>query len=163
MEGGQSGTYLRLTRASSGPRVSVVKTYRDENEYFGQIKVAFLSSRIHLHLLYSTAEEGHCDQAEIFIIISFHLYVSQRRSPASWTMLSSVLSKCRSVIPSIFVCFLPFQVFLICHIEIQITILLQTKSTVLLFESFTIIYFTFHLHVLLHSPADSTTPIVCLR
>ena len=32
MEGGQSGTYLRLTRASSGPRVSVAKTYRDENE-----------------------------------------------------------------------------------------------------------------------------------
>ena len=26
MEGGQSGTYLRLTRASSGPRVSVAKT-----------------------------------------------------------------------------------------------------------------------------------------
>ena len=32
MEGGQSGTYLRLTRASSGPRVSAAKTYRDENE-----------------------------------------------------------------------------------------------------------------------------------
>ena len=32
MEGGQSGTYLRLTRASVGPRVSVAKTYRDENE-----------------------------------------------------------------------------------------------------------------------------------
>ena len=32
MGGGQSGTYLRLTRASSGPRVSVAKTYRDENE-----------------------------------------------------------------------------------------------------------------------------------
>ena len=30
MEGGQSGTYLRLTRASSGPPVSVAKTYRDE-------------------------------------------------------------------------------------------------------------------------------------
>ena len=28
MEGGQSGTYLRLTRASSGPRLSVAKTYR---------------------------------------------------------------------------------------------------------------------------------------
>ena len=28
MEGGQSGTYLRLTRASSGPQVSVAKTYR---------------------------------------------------------------------------------------------------------------------------------------
>ena len=50
MEGGQSGTYLRLTRALSGPRVSVAKTYiemkRNENEYFGQITVAFLSSRI---------------------------------------------------------------------------------------------------------------------
>ena len=32
MEGGQSGTYIRLTRASSGPRVSVAKRYRDENE-----------------------------------------------------------------------------------------------------------------------------------
>ena len=30
MEGGQSGTYLRLTRASSGPWVSAAKTYRDE-------------------------------------------------------------------------------------------------------------------------------------
>ena len=32
MEGGQSGTYLRLMRASSDPRVSVAKTYRDDNE-----------------------------------------------------------------------------------------------------------------------------------
>ena len=32
MEGGQSGTYLRLTRASSGPQVSVAKTYRDETK-----------------------------------------------------------------------------------------------------------------------------------
>ena len=32
MEGGQSGTYLRLTRVSSGPRVSVAKTYRDETK-----------------------------------------------------------------------------------------------------------------------------------
>ena len=32
MEGAQSGTYLRLTRASSGPQVSVAKTYRHENE-----------------------------------------------------------------------------------------------------------------------------------
>ena len=32
MEGGQSSTYLRLTRALSGLRVSVAKTYRDENE-----------------------------------------------------------------------------------------------------------------------------------
>ena len=30
MEGGQSGTYLRLTKASSGLRMSVAKTYRDE-------------------------------------------------------------------------------------------------------------------------------------
>ena len=55
MEGGQSGTYLRLTRASSSPRVSVAKTYRD---------------------LYSTAEEGLCDWADIFIFVSFHLYMS---------------------------------------------------------------------------------------
>ena len=51
MEGGQSGTYLRQTRASSGPRVRVAKTYRlemkrNENEYFVQITVAFISSRI---------------------------------------------------------------------------------------------------------------------
>ena len=51
MEGGHNGTYLRLTRASSGPRVSVAKTYRDEmkrnkSEYFSQITVAFLSGRI---------------------------------------------------------------------------------------------------------------------
>ena len=29
---GQSGTYLRLTRASSGPWVSVAKIYRDETK-----------------------------------------------------------------------------------------------------------------------------------
>ena len=50
MEGGQSSTYLRLTRVSSGPGVSVAKTYRDETKqkcvYFGQITVVFLSSRI---------------------------------------------------------------------------------------------------------------------
>ena len=48
MEGGQSGTYLRQMRASSGPRVSIART----------------------------AEEGHCDLAEIFIFVSFHLYMS---------------------------------------------------------------------------------------
>ena len=32
MEGGQSGTYLRLTRAPSGPQVSVIKTHRDETK-----------------------------------------------------------------------------------------------------------------------------------
>ena len=32
MEGGQSGTYLRLMRASSGLRVSIAKTYRDEKK-----------------------------------------------------------------------------------------------------------------------------------
>ena len=32
MEGGQSSTYPKLTRALSGPQVSVAKTYRDENE-----------------------------------------------------------------------------------------------------------------------------------
>ena len=32
MEGRQSGTYLRLTRASSSPWVSVAETYRDETK-----------------------------------------------------------------------------------------------------------------------------------
>ena len=63
MEGGQSGTNLRLTRALSGPRVSIAKTYRDETKR----KWIFRPD------LYSTAEEGHCDLAEIF---SFHLYMS---------------------------------------------------------------------------------------
>ena len=49
MEEGQSGTYLRQTRASSGRQVSIAKTYRDETKQFNQITVAFLSS-----LLYST-------------------------------------------------------------------------------------------------------------
>ena len=32
MEAGQSGTYVRQTRESSGPWVSVAKTYRDETK-----------------------------------------------------------------------------------------------------------------------------------
>ena len=32
-KGGQSDTYLRQTRVSSGPRVSVAKTYRDETKW----------------------------------------------------------------------------------------------------------------------------------
>ena len=44
-----------------------------------------------------------------------------------------------------------------------LTILLQTKNTVFLFESFTIIYFSFHFYVLRRSPVDPMMPIVCLR
>ena len=54
MEGGQSSTYLQQTRASSGPRVSV-------------------------SLLYSTAEEGHCDLAEIFVSSLYVLTMLTRR------------------------------------------------------------------------------------
>ena len=32
LEGGQSGTYLRLMRASSDPQVNVAKTYRDKTK-----------------------------------------------------------------------------------------------------------------------------------
>ena len=57
MEGKQSDTYLRQMRASSGPWVSIaIEMKRNENEY-------------------STAEESHCDLAEIFIFVSFHLYM----------------------------------------------------------------------------------------
>ena len=73
MEGGQSGTYLRLTRASSGPQVSVAKTYGDETK----LKLIFRPDhRDSDSLLYSTAEEGLCVWAEIFIFVSFHLYMS---------------------------------------------------------------------------------------
>ena len=73
MEGGQSGTYLRLTRASSGLRVNITKTYRDETKR----KLIFWPDHSCLvSLLYSTVEEGHCDLAEIFIFVSFYLYMS---------------------------------------------------------------------------------------
>ena len=45
------------------------------------------------------------------IIVSFHLYMSKRCSLAGRTTLSSVLGKCCSVTPFIFVCFMYFQVF----------------------------------------------------
>ena len=80
---GQCGTYLRLTRASSGLRVSVTKTGS---------------------LLYSTAEEGHCDLAEIFILVlvsSLYVLATLTRGP---DVLSSVLGKCRTVpLPYLFV------------------------------------------------------------
>ena len=78
MEGGQGGTYLRLTRASSGLRVSVAKTYRDETKMNILAKSQWPSSAVIYKgsLLYSTAEEDHCDLAEIFIFVSFHLYMS---------------------------------------------------------------------------------------
>ena len=71
MEGGQSGTYLRLARALSGPRVSVAKTYRDENQTKMNISAqtqrpASAVEYKKLVFLYSTAEEDHCDLAEIF-------------------------------------------------------------------------------------------------
>ena len=52
---GQSGTHLRQARASTGPRVSIAKTEmnRNENEYFGQITMAFLSSRIQIFIFVS--------------------------------------------------------------------------------------------------------------
>ena len=62
MEGGQSSTYLRQTRASSSPQVHVAKRYRDETKRKWIFRPA--------------AEEGHCDLAEVFIFVSFHLYMS---------------------------------------------------------------------------------------
>ena len=77
MEGRQSGTYLRLMRALSGPRVSVAKIYRDETKMNISARSQWLSSAVEYRSLrYSTAEAGHCDLAEIFIFVSFHLYMS---------------------------------------------------------------------------------------
>ena len=52
-------------------------------------------------------------------------------------------------------------VFFVCS-RIVKTFLLQVKNTLFLFENFTIIYFWLHLYILRRSPADPTTPIVCL-
>ena len=62
-----------------------------------------------LSLVYSTAEERHCNLAES-PPFSFHFYVL-RRSPVDRMTLSFVLGKCCSVTPSNFVCFMPLQVF----------------------------------------------------
>ena len=69
MEGEQTDKSAVWSRGWASLRHIEIK--RNENEYFGQITVAFLSSS----LLYSTAEEGHFDLAEIFIFVSFQLYI----------------------------------------------------------------------------------------
>ena len=69
MEGGQSGTYLRLTRVSSGPWVSVAKTYGDENET--KMNISDQTQRPS-----SAVEYKKVSWAEIFIFVSFSsLYV----------------------------------------------------------------------------------------
>ena len=72
--------------------------------------VFFVSSRI----VKTTANEEHkCFRlkASLIIYFSFHLYVL-RCSTVDPTM-PIVYLKCRSIPPSIFVWFIPFQVFLI--------------------------------------------------
>ena len=46
MEEGQCGTYLRLTRELSGPRVSVTKTYRDETKTKMEVYVVILGASL---------------------------------------------------------------------------------------------------------------------
>ena len=100
MKGVQRGTYLRLTRALSGPWVSVAKTYRDETKTKMNISARsqWPSSAVeYKRLIYSTAEEYSFQ-------FLFHLYISQRRLPADRTMLSSVLGKCCTApLPYLFV------------------------------------------------------------
>ena len=108
MERGQSDTYVRLTRALSGPQVSVTKTYRDQTKMNISTRSQWPSSAVEYRsLLYSTAEEGHCDLSEILIFVQFHLYMSQRCSSMGQTTFLSVLGKCRSVhLPFWFVSYL---------------------------------------------------------
>ena len=54
MEGGQSGIYLRLTRASSGPRLSIAKTCRDETKMNISARSQWLSSEMPYIREYST-------------------------------------------------------------------------------------------------------------
>ena len=68
--------------------------------------------KFQLSLFYSTAEEGHCDLAESlpFSFCFIFLSLSNAHLWARW-LFSSVLGRCHSVTPSIFVCSMPFQVF----------------------------------------------------
>ena len=81
----------------------LAKTYRDENET--KMNISAQTQRPSSAVEYKKlAKEGLCVWAEIFIFVSFHLFMSQRCSPAGWTMLSSVLGKCHSVpLPFLFV------------------------------------------------------------
>ena len=68
-----SATNLKLhTNLSSNPDTPLVST--SVNPPHSTLTPAVLKFRF--SLLYSTAEEGHCDLAEIFIFVSFHLYMS---------------------------------------------------------------------------------------
>ena len=92
---GQCGTYLRLTRASSGPRMSIAKTYRDETKTKMKMNILARSQWSSSAVEYKRVSS---------FSFSFHLYMSQRRTPAGRTMLSSVLGKCRTVpVPYLFV------------------------------------------------------------
>ena len=53
MEGRQSGTYLRQTRASSGPRGSIAKTYRDETKRKWIFRPLWFGQNIHFRLVSS--------------------------------------------------------------------------------------------------------------
>ena len=50
----------------------------------------------------SSNPDSFDQKSTIFVVL--HLYMSSRHSPTGWTLLSSVLVKCRSVTSCIFVC-----------------------------------------------------------
>ena len=94
--GGQSGTYQRLTIGvvgSTGERREDVEMKR-KSEKNWSFRTKTLCSKASI-ILYFFVSSLHLNNA--------HLQTRRRRS--------SVLGKCRSVPPSIFVCFLPLQVF----------------------------------------------------
>ena len=97
---GQCGTYLRQTRASSGPWVSVAKTYRDDTKTEMNIlaRSQWPSSAVEYKRKATVIWPKYSFQ------FSFHRYMSQRCSPTGRTTLSSVLGKCRTVpLPYLFV------------------------------------------------------------
>ena len=86
MEGGQSGTYLRQTRASSGPRVSVAKTYR------------WNETKINISAI-SQSTVFFCWGRPLWFGRNIHFcFISICFSDVGQTTLSSVLGKCHSVL-----------------------------------------------------------------
>ena len=103
------------------------------------------SQDVELTILLQTKNTVFLFESFTIIYFSFHFYVSRRQS--------SVLGKCRSVPPSIFVWFIPFQVFLcydiIVHYKVNLTLsfLLIAKSN--LFTTRWISIICEHINILL--------------
>ena len=102
-KGGQSGTYIRLTRASSGPRVSVTKTYRDEMKMNISARSQWPSSVVEYRRLTAWGRPPWSGQNIHFHLVSSpYVLATLTRGPDD--ALIGLRGKCRSVpLPYLFI------------------------------------------------------------